>query len=477
MITISKEILNGLVSNTTYVRKVLPYINEEYFDYTPEKVIFGIIKSHIERYGSMPNEHSLLLELNESKLSQTIYNQSYELASEIFSYEKILDKDVDFLCEKTERFCKNQAIHNALIKSTEVYDALQNDKADVVSSEIPELFRQAISVSFNDSIGHDYFSEAEDRFAYYQNVEVKIPFNVEVLNEVTNGGVSKKTLNIIMAGTNVGKTMIMCDFAAANLLHGKNVLYITLEMSELEISKRIDANLLGVPINELKNLSKDSFLHNINRLKQRTLGKLVVKEYPTGGASIAHFTKLVEELKLKKNFVPDVVYIDYINICASSKGKLAGIVGSYGYMKTVAEEIRGFMVKHEFCGWSATQANREGNITSDPNVSNSSESMGIPNVSDFFLAVVTNEELAFENKLLCKQLKSRYNNKTIKQKFFVKVDYSLMKIYDDDGYVNSQKVFESDDMLETQPVYDSQPNIPRRVGISNNDLIKINNGR
>ena len=428
-ITVSKEILNGLRSNKVFTQKALPYLSEEYFESSAESKVFSVLKEYIDKYQSLPNKNATIIEVESLKETQAIIDESLSCIKDIYKLEPILDKDIEYLLEKTEKFCKNQAIHNALIESITILDNLKDDK-NVAESIIPELFTKAISVSFNDTIGHEFFDDAAQRFEYYHNKEAKIPFALDVLNDITNGGTPKKTLNILLGGTNVGKTLIMCDFAANNLKDGKNVLYITLEMSEIEISRRIDANLMNVNINELECLTKDQFLSNIEKIKAKTYGKLYVKEYPTGGASVAHFTKLIEDLKLKKGFIPDVVYIDYINICASSKGKLAGIVGSYGFMKTVAEEIRGFMVKNNFCGWSATQANRSGNVTSDPDITNSSESMGIPNISDLFLAVVSNEELALEGKYMFKQLKNRYNNKTIKTKFFVGIDYDKMRLYD-----------------------------------------------
>ncbi len=430
-ITISKEILNGLRSNETFTQKVLPYLSEEYFEITSEAKLFNILKTYIDSFQSLPNKNAVLIELDSLKVSQPVHDESIKIVNEIYSLDTIQDKNVDFLIQKTEKFCKNQSIHNALIESISIVEKLreENDN-DFSESSIPELFTKAISVSFNDSIGHEFFDDAEKRFEYYHNKEARIPFGLDILNFVTNGGVPKKTLNIIMAGVGVGKSLMMCDFAAHNIRDGKNVLYITMEMSEFEISKRIDANLMNVSLIDIENLSKDHFLSNIDKIKQKTYGKLYVKEYPTSMASVAHFNKLVDDLKLKKGFVPDVVYIDYINICASSKGKLAGIVGSYGYMKTVAEEIRGFMVKNNFCGWSATQSNRSGVASSDPDITNASESMGIPNISDLFLAVVSNEELAAEGKYMMKQLKNRYNNKTTNTKFFVGVSYEKMKLSD-----------------------------------------------
>jgi replicative DNA helicase len=442
-ITISKEVLNGLRSNQIYAQKVLPYLFEEYFEITSESKIFFIIKDYIQKYQSLPSKNAVIIELDLQKIPQTLYEESLSLIKEVYSSEKIEDKDVDFLIKKTEKFCKNQSIHNALIESINIVEKLKEENDDDFSeSNIPELFTKAISVSFNDSVGHEFFDDAEERFEYYHNKETKIPFGLDILNSITNGGVPKKTLNIIMAGVGTGKSLMMCDFAANNLRDGKNVLYITLEMSEFEISKRIDANLMNVSLLDIETLSKEQFMSNIDKIKQKTYGKLYVKQYPTGVGSVTHFNKLVEDLKLKKGFIPDVVYVDYINICASSKGKLAGIVGSYGFMKTVAEEVRGFMVNHDFCGWTATQSNRSGVSSSDPEITNASESMGIPNISDLFLAVVSNDELAQEGKYMVKQLKNRYENKTLNTKFFVGVSYEKMKLYDIAGEENYSPVFE-----------------------------------
>lgn len=430
-ITISKEILNGLRSNQTYTQKVLPYLFEEYFEIASEAKVFFIIKDYIEKYQNLPSKNAVIIELESLKIPQSIYDESLSLIKDIYSSNSIEDKEIDFLIKKTEKFCKNQSIHNALIESINIVEKLKEENDDDFSETvIPELFTKAISVSFNDSIGHEFFDDAEERFEYYHNKEAKIPFGLDVLNSITNGGVPKKTLNIIMAGVGTGKSLMMCDFAANNIRDGKNVLYITLEMSEFEISKRIDANLMNISLLDIENLSRDQFMSNIDKIKEKTYGKLYVKQYPTGVGSVAHFKKLVEDLKLKKGFIPDVVYVDYINICASAKGKLAGIVGSYGFMKTVAEEVRGFMVNHNFCGWTATQSNRSGVSSSDPEITNASESMGIPNISDLFLAVVSNEELIQEGKYMVKQLKNRYSDKSLNSKFFVGVSYEKMKLYD-----------------------------------------------
>lgn len=471
-ITISKEILNGLRSNETFTQKVLPYLSEEYFEITSEAKLFNILKTYIDSFQSLPNKNAVVIELDSLKIPQTVHDESLKIVNELYSLDPIQDKNVDFLIKKTEKFCKNQSIHNALIESISIVEKLKEENdTDFSESSIPELFTKAISVSFNDSIGHEFFDDAEKRFEYYHNKETRIPFGLDILNFVTNGGVPKKTLNIIMAGVGVGKSLMMCDFAAHNIRDGKNVLYITMEMSEFEISKRIDANLMNVSLIDIETLSKDNFLSNIDKIKQKTYGKLYVKEYPTSMASVAHFSKLVDDLKLKKGFVPDVVYIDYINICASSKGKLAGIVGSYGYMKTVAEEIRGFMVKNNFCGWSATQSNRSGVASSDPDITNASESMGIPNISDLFLAVVSNEELAAEGKYMVKQLKNRYNNKTINSKFFVGVSYEKMKLSDigteDLTYVPML------DRMNTEDDYEDEEMTMRKINIrSSNESAK-----
>ncbi len=335
------------------------------------------------------------------------------------------ENKLEWLVESTEVWCQEKAIHNALYESIMI---LQDKTGKLSKGSIPQVLSEALAVSFDTHIGHDYIDDAEKRFEYYHTKQKKIPFDLDMMNLVTNGGVSPKTLNILMGGINVGKTQAMCHFASANLLDGLNVLYITNEMAEEEISRRIDANLLNVPMDQIEDLTKPLFDEKINKIRLKGNGKLIIKEYPTATASAVNFKHLLIELKIKLNFVPDIIYIDYLNICASSRIKNRET--TYSYMKSVAEELRGLAVEFKLPIWMAIQFNREGMFSSDPDMDDSAESIGIPATADFMVAMVSNEELEELGQLMFKQLKNRYRDKTKNRRFIIGNDKSKMRLFD-----------------------------------------------
>jgi replicative DNA helicase len=417
-------ILTNLIYNQSYIKKVLPFLKTEYFQEQRDKVIFSIINKYYIEYNKSPTIEAIQYEMGE------LPNITDELFSHIndyiASFDSKTEQDEKWLISITEQFCQDRAIHNALINSISIIDG--SDKK-LTKHAIPDLLKSALSVSFNTQIGHDYFEDAEKRFEFYSLEEYKVPFKINILNKVTNGGVSNKTLNLIIGSTNIGKTMVLVNFAADYLVSGKNVLYITLEMSEEAISNRIDANLLGVNVNDVEALGKDKFMSKIKKIQSKTNGKLIVREYPTSNAHVGHFRVLLQELKIKKNFVPDVILIDYINIMSSSRVKLAN-TNSHFYIKAIAEEIRGLSVEYDIPIWSATQTNRQGYDNTEVDMSNTAESYGINSTVDFLIAIVRTEELDKLSQLMIKQLKSRYGNKNMNERFVVGVDVNKMKIFD-----------------------------------------------
>ena len=354
-----------------------------------------------------------------------MFTEVSAMLPEIFSP---VDIDSDFLLEKTENWCQERALHIAIMESINILDG-KNEK--MTKNAIPELLSEALGVGFDNNIGHDYIDNAEDRYDFYNRVEEKIPFDIELLNIITKGGLPDKTLNIILAGTGVGKSLGMCHIAASSLLQGKNVLYITMEMAEERIAERIDANLLDIPIDQLDKMPKTMFTEKVNNLAKKTVGKLIVKEYPTGAAHAGHFRALLKELKLKKSFIPDIIFIDYLNICASSRMKsMGGAINSYTYVKAIAEELRGIAVEFAVPVVSATQTTRSGFSNSDPGLEDTSESFGLPATADLMLAFVSNEELEQSGQIMIKQLKNRYNDPNRNKRFVVGIDRSKMRLYD-----------------------------------------------
>ena len=416
-----KLILKSLFNNEDYSRKVLPYLKEQYFNLESDKALFQVIRDFIITYGTSPTHQALLVEIESKKgLSEDAHK---EVVSSIKEFEKDKEsQNEDWLLDTTEKFCQQQAMWDALSQSIDIA------KTNKGLGTITKLLTDAMAVSFDPHVGHEYLMQFEHRFDYYHKVEFKIPFDLEFFNKVTNGGVSRKTLNVIMAGTGVGKSLFMCHMAASCLTQGKNVLYITLELSEDEVAKRIDSNLMDVPMSDIKQLPKDVYLKKGQNLKAKTNGKLFIKEYPTASASAIHFRALLNELNLKKSFKPDIIFIDYINICASSRVKNSGDL--YGYVKSIAEELRGLAVEFDVPIVSATQTNRSGYGSSDVGLTNTSESFGLPMTVDFQFAAVRTEELDKLNQIMIIQLKSRYDDIAKNRRFVIGVDITKMKLYD-----------------------------------------------
>ena len=424
---IEKMVLSSLVNDDEYSRKVAPFLKEEYFADPAEKVVFKRTYDFILEYNSRPTKEAIEITLSgDEKLHQKLFTDATELVSEIF--EMKTDQDQSWLFKETENFCQNKSIYNAIMESIKIYDG----NSDKTTSSLPSLLSDALSVSFDTHIGHDYIEDADDRFDFYHKVETKIPFDLDFFNSITQGGTPQKTLNIVIAGTGVGKSMFLCHHAANCLVQNKNVLYITCEMAEERIAERIDANLMDISMDDLKALPKQIYDKKIERVSSGVTGKLIVKEYPTASANSNHFRSLLDELEIKKKFVPDIIFIDYLNICASSRYKQNGNVNSYMYIKSIAEELRGLAVERNVPIFSATQTNREGFSNTDVSLENTSESFGLPATADFMFALISTEELEDAGQIMIKQLKNRYNDTAVNRKFILGLDRGKMKFYDVD---------------------------------------------
>jgi replicative DNA helicase len=419
---VEEIIISSLLFDEEFTRKTIPFIKESYFTENVEKEIFNKIEEFIGKYNNLPTKDILLLEISNDKSVNEDLNKKVVKYLNDLNYDK---KDGKWLVDTAEKFCQEKAVYNAIMESISILDPKsKNDK-----NSIPGILTKALSVSFDEYIGHDFIENSDLRFEYYNREEDKIPFDLEYFNLITQGGLSRKTLNVLMAGPGVGKSLTMCHMAASNLLAGKNVLYITLEMAEERIAERIDANLLNIPVTELKGFPKNIYDDKINKLKKKTAGKLIVKEYPTAAAGAGHFRHLINELALKKDFIPDIIYIDYLNLCTSMryKGNFNG--DTFGYVKTVAEEIRGLGVEKNMCIVSATQLNREGFKESDPGMENTSESFALPATVDLMMAMITTEELDSLGQIMFKQLKNRYGPLDLNRRFVIGVDKSKMRLY------------------------------------------------
>lgn len=420
-------ILKNLVYNENYARKILPFIKTEYFTDITDKNVFEEISNHMDQFKHLPTYESLVINFTESrKLTEEQVQNAVQLIREIHA-DKDEPTDVDWLIKQTEKFCQDKAIYNAIMKSVKLLDD-KNNKED--KGVIPKLLSDALGVSFDRSVGHDYIDDSDNRFEFYHRHETKIPFDLDLFNKITKGGLPKKTLNIALAGTGVGKSLFMCHVAGSCLSQGMNVLYITLEMAEERIAERIDANLLNIDIADLNAISKQDYDRKFSALKVNTQGKLIIKEYPTASASALHFRALLNELQLKKSFQPDIIFIDYLNICASARIKPGANVNSYSYIKAIAEELRGLAVEFDVPIVSATQTTRSGFTSSDPGLEDTSESFGLPATADFMFALISTEELQQLNQIMIKQLKNRYNDPSYFKRFVVGIDRAKMKLYD-----------------------------------------------
>jgi replicative DNA helicase len=420
-----KIILGALATNEEFVRAVLPFIKEEYFSTKPEQVVYKCIKNFVDTYNSQPTKEALVICLDDTRLNGDEHKQCVSLINEVFSIDE--SNDLKWLIDLAEKFCKDKAVYNAVLSSIQILDG--KDKT-YTKNAIPQLLSDALAVSFDTAVGHDYMTDSQKRYEFYHRVEEKIPFDLEFFNKITKGGVPRKTLNIVMAGTGVGKSMFMCHHAASCLCANKNVLYITCEMAEERIAERIDANLMDTSLDELKDLPKETYEKRLSRAISAVKGNLIIKEYPTATATVAHFRHLLHELKIKKKFVPDIIFVDYLNICASSRVKMNSNVNTYVYIKAIAEELRGLAVEYDVPIFSATQTNRGGFNNSDVGLENTSESFGLPATADFMFAVIRTEQLDSLNQVLVKQLKNRYGDENTNKKFVMGVDRSKMKFYD-----------------------------------------------
>ena len=424
MDSIEITILKNLIHNDEYSRKVIPFIDKEYFEELHEKIIFEEICTFIVKYNSLPTKETLTIE---SEKRTDITEEVFSKIRDCIGLLEDSPNDLQWLLDTTEKWCKDRAIYLALVESIAIADGNNENKNQ---DAIPSILSDALAVSFDNQVGHDYLEDYEERYESYHRKEDKISFDLDFFNKITKGGLPNKTLNIALAGTGVGKSLFMCHVASSVLLQGKNVLYITLEMAEEKIAERIDANLLNIPIQDIINLPQQIFEKKVANLAKKTQGTLIIKEYPTASAHSGHFKSLLSELALKKSFKPDIIFIDYLNICASSRYKAGSNVNSYSYIKAIAEELRGLAVEANLPIVSATQTTRSGFASSDVDLTDTSESFGLPATADLMFALISTEELESLNQILVKQLKNRYNDPTIHKRFVVGIDRAKMRLYD-----------------------------------------------
>jgi len=438
---IEQVVLKNILTNEKYMRKVLPFVKPDYFEGT-YKILFKEAGKFVGKYNKLPTAEAFKIEIdNADSFNEEQYRHAVEIIPNLFEEEKA---DEQWLYESTEKWCQDRALYNAVMESISIIDGKHTK---LTKNALPEILTKALGVSFDTNVGHDYIENADERYEFYHRDEERIPFDLEYFNLITKGGLPNKTLNICLAGTGVGKSLFMCHCAASALSQGRNILYITMEMAEERIAERIDANLLDCPIDQLPNLSKDMFADRVYKLSTRTSGKLIIKEYPTGQASTSHFRALLNELKLKKSFEPEMIFIDYLNICASSRMKgMGGAINSYNYIKAIAEEIRGLAVEFDVPIVSATQTTRSGYSNSDIGLEDTSESFGLPATADLMFAIISTEELESMGQLAVKQLKNRYNDPTYKKRFVIGVDRSKMRLYD----VNESE----QTLIDDTPVFD-----------------------
>jgi len=449
MQTIEKTILANLIHNEQYTRKVLPFIKGDYFSDRTERTVFEEIQKFVDKYSDLPNQNALEVELDSRKdLNEDDYKRVLSVVKEL---QKDDDVIFDWLVETTEDFCKDKAVYNAIVDGIAIIDG--KDKKRGVDA-LPTILTDALAVGFDNRVGHDYLHDTDARYEFYHKVEEKIPFDLEFFNRITKGGLPQKTLNIVLAGTGVGKSLFMCHVASNCLNQGRNVLYITLEMAEERIAERIDANLMNISIDDLHELPKQMFDDKIASIAKKTNGQLVIKEYPTASAHSNHFRGLIKELAIKKSFKPDIIFVDYLNICASSRFKANGNVNSYMYIKAIAEELRGLAVETNVPIMSATQTTRSGFSNSDIGLEDTSESFGLPATADLMFALISNEELDELNQIAVKQLKNRYNDPTTNKRFVIGVDRAKMRLYDVEG-AEQEGLADSNQESFAEPVFDN----------------------
>ena len=420
-----KLILENLLYNEDYARRVVPYIEEQYFQDRLSKEIFSVMKNFIVEYRSLPSEEAIKIELTKKN---TLTEDEYKNLNDTIDNLRVPDLDNnEWLLKETENFCKDRAVYNAILESIHIIDGKSKT---MTNNAIPDILSKALSVSFDQSIGHDYIEDVDDRYEFYHQVETRVPFDLDFMNRITKGGTPPKTLNIIMAGTGVGKSLFMCHHAASCLLQNLNVLYITCEMAEERIAERIDANIMDTSLDDIKDLPHQMYTQKLKSKTGGVSGKLIIKEYPTATANANHFRILLDELALKKHFKPDIIFIDYLNICTSSRIKQGSNANSYTMIKSIAEELRGLAVERNVPIFSATQLNRTGFASTDVGLEDTSESFGLPATADFMVALISTEDLDENNQILVKQLKNRYNDTVVNRKFILSVNRSKMKLED-----------------------------------------------
>ena len=445
---LEQAILTNLIYNEDFLRKVLPFIKPEYFSDRTERTLFNEITSFTETYNSPPEIAALSIAVKEkTNLTDDEVQKCESYLSEI-EKDNTAKTEIQWLVDKTEKFCQEKAIYNAVLGSISILDGKDktNDKG-----AIPKILSDALAISFDTTVGHDYLQDSDERYEFYHRKEERIPFDLDIFNKITKGGLPAKTLNIALAGTGVGKSLFMCHMAAGAMVQGRNVLYITLEMAEEKIAERIDANLLNVTLDDLMELPKDLYDKKVERVKTKTTGKLIIKEYPTASASTIHFRTLLNELNLKKSFIPDIIFVDYLNICCSARIRAGSNINSYTYVKSIAEELRGLAVEYNLPIVSATQTTRSGFTSSDPGLEDTSESFGLPATADLMFALITSEDLEALGQIMVKQLKNRYNDPSYYKRFTVGVDRAKMKLYDIDqsGQMNITDAGHDDKPLNT----------------------------
>jgi hypothetical protein len=421
---IERTILTNLLHNNEYGRKVIPFLKSEYFQDYSERVVFDLIDDYVKKYNDFPAIEALAIDLSNK---DGINEQTFVASKEIISSLQTSDAKLDWLLDQTEKFCQDKAIYLGLMKSIKILD---EKNGSISKGAIPQILSDALGVSFDSHIGHDFLIDADERYEFYHRKEKRVPFDLDYFNTITNGGLPNKTLNIALAGTGVGKSLFMCHCAAANISRGYNVLYITLEMAEERIAERIDANLLDIDLDALQLISKQNYKEKIDKLKSKITGKLIIKEYPTACAGSANFRHLLNELRIKKNFKPDIIYIDYLNICLSSRLKNSSNANSYTLVKAIAEELRGLAVEYDVPIVSATQTTRKGFSSSDVGLEDTSESFGLPATADFMFALISSEVLQELNQIMVKQLKNRYSDPFMNRRFVVGIDKANMRLYD-----------------------------------------------
>ena len=455
-------ILRNLLHNEEYTRRVVPFLKKEYFEGS-HKVVFESIVQFVSKYNKLPTSEALGIEISNSEnLSEEDVGEASSILSDVSEKKEV---DEQWLEDQTEKWCQDRAIYLAIMESINIIDGRHKQ---LTKNALPDLLKDALAVSFDTSVGHDYINDADERYEFYHRQEEKIPFDLDYMNRITKGGLPRKSLNICIASTGVGKSMFMCHHAASILTQGKNVLYITLEMAEERIAERIDANLMNVPLDQLENLSYNQYSDKIGNIVKRNIGKLIIKEYPTGAAHAGHFRALLEELKLKSDFAPDIIFIDYLNICSSSRMRgLGGSINTYSLVKSIAEEIRGLSIENDLPIVTATQSNRDGFGNSDVDLNNTSESFGVPATADLMFALISNEELQKLGQVMVKQLKNRYSDPTQNKRFVLGVDKSKMRFYDVED--SAQTLIDSGN---DAPVFDSTT-MGARMSVNKFENIKV----